>query len=82
MVGAEWPDTAADFEKHLLPLFRRQGVRFVQVARKGHFENDGIVILEDSRSSERLHINGAYTLTEELESAGTVPQYGLPIAAV
>jgi hypothetical protein len=76
MVGAEWPDTGQDFEKHLLPLFRQQGVRFVQVARKGHREKDGIVILEDSRTTERLHIGGAYTLTQELEAAGTVPQFG------
>lgn len=76
MVGAEWPDTASDFERYLLPLFRQHQVRFVQVARKGHLEKDGIVTLDDSRSAERLCIGGAYTLTEELESAGTVPQYG------
>jgi hypothetical protein len=76
MVGAEWPDTGADFEKHILPLFREHGVRFVQVARKGHLEEDGIVILDDSRATERLYMAGAYTLTQELEAAGTVPQYG------
>jgi hypothetical protein len=51
-------------------------VRFVQVARAGHLEEDGIVVLDDSRDPECLHIGGAYTLTEELETAGTVPQYG------
>jgi hypothetical protein len=76
MVGAEWPDTGEDFEKHMLPLFRQQEVRFVQVARGGHLEQDGITILDDSRHPEHLHIGGAYTLTEELETAGTVPQYG------
>jgi hypothetical protein len=76
MVGAEWPDTAASFAQHILPLFRQHRVRFVQVARAGHLEEDGIVVLDDSRHPECLHIGGAYTLTEELETAGTVPQYG------
>ncbi len=76
MVGAEWPDTAQDFEQHILPLFRQHQIRFVQVARKGHLEEDGIVVLDDSRIPETLYAHGAYTLTEELESAGTVPQYG------
>jgi hypothetical protein len=76
MVGAEWPDTGDDFEKYILPLFRQYGIRFVQVARKGHLEKDGIVILDDSRATERLYMAGAYTLTQELESAGTVPQCG------
>jgi hypothetical protein len=76
MVGAEWPDTVADFERYILPLFRQHKVRFVQVGRAGHLEKDGIVVLDDSRSTERLYAEGAYTLTEELESAGTVPQYG------
>jgi hypothetical protein len=76
MVGAEWPDTGEDFERHILPLFRQHGVRFVQVARGGNLEEDGIVVLDDSRHPECLHIGGAYTLTQELETAGTVPQYG------
>src|ERR1700730_7303869 len=73
MVGAEWPDTAENFEQHMLPLFRQHGVRFVQVARAGHLEQGGIVVLDDSRHPECLHVSGAYTLTEELETAGTVP---------
>lgn len=76
MVGAEWPDTIADFEKHILPLFRKHKVRFVQVGRGGHLEEDGIVVLDDSRCPERLYASGAYTLTTELETAGTVPQFG------
>lgn len=76
MVGAEWPDTGNDFERYILPLFRQNGVRFVQVARGGHLERDGIVVMDDSRHPECLHIAGSYTLTEELEDAGTVPQFG------
>jgi hypothetical protein len=76
MVGAEWPDTCADFERYLLPLLRQHQVRFVQVGRKGHLEEEGIVVLSDSRSTDELFIEGAYTLTQELQSVGTVPQYG------
>jgi hypothetical protein len=76
MTGEEWPDTQRDFEQHILPRFREYKVRFVQLARAGHSEKDGIVVLDDSRSSERLYIDGSYTLTEELLAAGTVPQFG------
>ncbi|HEY6251913.1 MAG TPA: hypothetical protein VI685_18295, partial [Candidatus Angelobacter sp.] len=76
MTGKEWPDTRQDFEEHVLPRFRGRGIRFVQVARAGHLERDGIVVLDDSRNPERLYIEGAYTLTQELMTAGTVPQYG------
>jgi hypothetical protein len=76
MTGKEWPDTKRDFELHILPRLKDRGVRFVQVARAGHLERDGIVVLEDSRKAERLHIEGAYTLTQELMTAGTVPQFG------
>lgn len=76
MVGAEWSDTGTDFEQHMLPLFRTHGIRFVQLGRRGHSERDGIVVLDDSRTTPRLYLEGAYTLEEELESAGTVPQYG------
>jgi hypothetical protein len=76
MTGKEWPDTQRDFEQHVLPRFRKHGVRFVQVARAGHLEADGIVVLDDSRNPTRLYIEGAYTLTDELLTAGTVPQFG------
>src|SRR5579863_585786 len=76
MTGKEWPDTQTDFERHILPRFRQHGVRFVQVARAGHLEQDGIVVLDDSRNPQRLYIEGAYTLTQELMTAGTVPQFG------
>ena len=76
MTGKEWPDTQKDFEEHLLPRFRHHGLRFVQVARAGHLEQDGIVVLDDTRNPDRLYIEGAYTLTRELMTAGTVPQFG------
>lgn len=71
MTGTEWPDTRRDFEAHVLPRLRQHGVRFVQVARSGHFEGDGITILDDSRCPDKLHADGAYKLMDELLQAGT-----------
>ena len=74
-VGNEWPDTGRDVQTHILPMMRERGVRFVQVARAGHNEKDGITVLDDTRSPERCFMEGDYTLAEELRDAGTVPQY-------
>ncbi len=74
--GDEYEDTGRDVEAHILPLLREHRIRYVQVARKGHFEADGIVVLSDTRSPERLFLDGAYKLSDELRAAGTVPQYG------
>ena len=76
MTGKEWSDTIAKFQRHMLPLFREHGIRFVQLGRAGHLEKDGIVVLDDSREPQELFADGAYTLFEELQSAGTVPQFG------
>lgn len=73
--GGEYPDTAALCETHLLPRLRRRRVRFVQVARAGHLEADGIAVLSDTRKPNKLCLEGAYTLSEELRDAGTVPQF-------
>jgi hypothetical protein len=74
--GDEYLDTKRDVERHILPRLRDRRVRYVQVARRGHFEADGITILSDSREPERLFIDGDYKLSDELRSAGTVPQFG------
>src|SRR5205809_3926922 len=76
MTGQEWPDTIDKFQKHLLPLFRQHGIRFVQLGRAGHLEKDGVAVLDDSRATPKLFAGGAYTLFDELQSAGTVPQFG------
>jgi hypothetical protein len=76
MTGREWRDTVEKFERHILPLFRKHRIRFVQLARAGHLEKDGIVVLDDSREPSRVFAEGAYTLADEMLSAGTVPQYG------
>lgn len=71
--GDEYPDTKRDVEEHVLPRLRAAGVRFVQVARGGPFEKDGIVVLSDTTSPTTLHTEGHYKLSDELMTAGTVP---------
>ena len=75
-VGDEYTDTGRDVEAHILPLMRAQGIRYVQVARHGHFEADGITVLDDSRTPARVFLEGDYKLSDELKRNGTVPQYG------
>ncbi len=72
--GSEWPETRLLAQEFILPLLREHGVRFVQLARNGHLASDGITVLDDSRHAERLHTRGAWTLWEEMETVGTVPQ--------
>ena len=75
-VGDEYTDTGRDVEAHILPLIRAHGIRYVQVARHGHFEADGITVLDDSRTPARVFLEGDYKLSDELKRNGTVPQYG------
>jgi len=74
--GDEFLDTACDVETYILPLMRQHSIRYVQVARHGHLEADGITILEDSSSPTRVYVEGDYRLSDELRSNGTVPQFG------
>ena len=73
--GDEWPDTKILIEQHLLPRMRSHRIRYVQVARAGHLEADGIVVLADTCEPNIIHLDGAYKLSQELRAAGTVPQY-------
>ena len=75
MTGDEYFDTIFDMEKHILPMLRAHGVRFVQVARHGHLEADGITILSDTTNPTRLFADGDYRLSDELRTAGTLPQF-------
>lgn len=75
MTGDEFVDTHEVVTTHMLPLMREHGVRFIQVARAGRLEEDGIVVLDDSRSPQRLYTEGAFKLSDELRHAATVPQY-------
>jgi hypothetical protein len=67
--GDEYEDTRRDVETHILPLLREHGIRFVQVARHGHLEEDGITVLSDTTQPYHLHIEGDYKLSDELRSA-------------
>jgi hypothetical protein len=74
-VGDEYPDQKILLEKHILPRMRPHRIRYVQVARAGHLEAEGIVVLDDTRQPRRVYLDGAYRLSQELRAAGTVPQF-------
>jgi hypothetical protein len=79
MTGDEWARTGADATAHVLPVLREHGVRLVQVARARRLvtkAGDGVSVLDDSTTSQVLHLPGAFTLGQELADAGTVPQTG------
>jgi hypothetical protein len=73
--GDEYEDTRRDVEAHILPRLRKHNIRYVQVARKGHLQADGITVLSDARQPQRLYIEGDYKLSDELRAAGTLPQF-------
>lgn len=72
--GSEWPETRLLADEFMIPLLRKSGVRFVQLARNGHLQADGVTILDDSRQPEQLFARGSWTLWDDQESVGTVPQ--------
>ena len=74
MTGQEWPATRRLVEQHLLPLMAAHNVRYLQVARRGPRQADGVDILSDTRSPDRLHLVGAWTLAHEMFAGATVPQ--------
>jgi hypothetical protein len=76
MTGDEWPESGELVQNHLLPLLQEHKVRYIQVARASGSQRDGIVILDDSRNPQRLHLEGQYKLSQEMLTAGTVPQMG------
>ncbi len=75
MTGDEHATTVELYQRHILPLYRKHGVRYVQLARRGPHVEDGIVVLDDSRATQRLYAEGVHKLSQELLSAGTVPQF-------
>ncbi|RSM61761.1 hypothetical protein DMB66_23975 [Actinoplanes sp. ATCC 53533] len=74
MTGNEFDETQEAMEHHLLPVIRRAGLRYVQISRAGQSQEDGIVILDDSRAPQRMFMRGPWALEDELATAGTVPQ--------
>lgn len=73
MTGDEWKSSKVLVETHLLPILRAHSIRYVQVARCGARQADGIRVLSDTREPHELHIEGVYKLSDELKRAGTVP---------
>ena len=76
MTGDEWPRTGVLVEEHILPRLREADLRFAQVARAGAKQAAGVSVLDDTDEPRRLHLAGAYKLSDELRSAGTIPQVG------
>jgi hypothetical protein len=74
MTGQEWPTTGHLVEEKLLPLLAANRIRYLQIARRGPAQADGIDILADSRAADRLHLIGAWTLANEMIDGATVPQ--------
>lgn len=74
MTGDESRRTRWAMETFMLPLMRRHKVRYVQVARAGRSESEGIVVLADTRAPTRMHMRGPERLSEEMFRAGTIPQ--------
>lgn len=73
--GGEDPLTSYLITNFKLPRYRELGIRYVQVARAGPREEDGIVILSDTTEPDELFTEGAYKLSDELLVSGTVPAY-------
>jgi hypothetical protein len=69
-------DTIVNCEKRMLAILRKHNVRYVELARRGFLEEDGIVVLQDTRQPYKLHPEGVYSLSEYLLHSGTVPQFG------
>ncbi|MFD0332238.1 hypothetical protein ACFQZC_38600 [Streptacidiphilus monticola] len=78
VVGEEWRDSLDFADQHVLPRLRAARVRLVQVARAGAVDADGITVLDDSRSSQRIWSAGPRRLGDEHESAGTLPSLAGP----
>jgi hypothetical protein len=72
--GSEMDDTRLLAETYMLPLLRYFRIRFVEIARKGPAESEGIVIFQDTREPRELHTEGAYTLAEHMRRNGVAPQ--------
>ncbi|MBC7300901.1 MULTISPECIES: hypothetical protein [Nocardia] len=61
MMGDEWEDTARDVSQVVLPLLARHRILFIQIgrpARRARTDGTGVGVFEDSRSPQRLYIEG------------------------
>ncbi len=78
--GDEWHSLGELVAQHVLPLLRRFDIRTVEVARAGPLQEDGIVLLQDTRHPERMHLDpvesGFFALSEEHRGNGVMPALG------
>jgi hypothetical protein len=79
MTGREWSRTRWLVETFIIPILREQDVRYIQAARRGYKNKEGIVILSDSLDpqydSSQCYTDskGGYNLLQRLMEAGIVP---------
>lgn len=73
MTGDEWRSSRRQAEEFLLPLLRAHHIRYVQIARNGPSEHDGITVLSDTRSPFKVFTDGVYRLSDEVLRDGVVP---------
>ncbi|MFJ4700557.1 hypothetical protein ACIP5N_21740 [Streptomyces sp. NPDC088768] len=74
VTGNEWPTSLSYVDRLVLPLLAERRVRVVQVARRGRSDSDGVLVLDDSRATRRIHQAGPWRLSDWLLTGGTVPQ--------
>ncbi|MFG2210554.1 hypothetical protein [Streptomyces sp. NPDC048638] len=74
VTGNEWPSSLSYVDRLVLPLLAKRRVRVVQVARVGRSDSDGVLVLDDSRATRRIHQAGPWRLSDWLLTGGTVPQ--------
>ncbi|MCA1626823.1 MAG: hypothetical protein LC742_02510, partial [Acidobacteria bacterium] len=73
MTGDEWESTRKQVTAHLLPILRHYRVRYVQIARNGPRESDGIRVLSDTDQPDEVFTEGVYKLSTEMLTSGVVP---------
>lgn len=73
MTGDEWHSTKEQVTNYLLPLLCAHRIRYVQLARNGPSERDGITVLSDTDQPEEVFTEGAYKLSDEMLTSGVVP---------
>ena len=73
MTGDEWASSREQVTNFLLPLLRAHRIRYVQLARNGAHERDGITVLSDTRQPTEVFTEGVYKLSDEMLQSGVVP---------
>lgn len=76
VTGREYKATQEAMDRYHLPLLREHGVRYVQIARAGWSETDGVQVLSDTRRGDpyEMVMRGPVGLDDWMLRAGTIPQ--------